>query len=345
MQESPQAKAAQDALRSEFAGKQKELQTQQQSLKSQGRRRCSAIGHDDGRPAHRGREATCATGNRELQQKVNEYQDDFNARQNEELSKLQKILVEEVQTVRPGAEVRPGARRWRDLRQPGARHHPAGAHGPAGAWRRRRARAPAPRRPPRQPSAPKAGAAAAKQHAEVAAARSHSHEHCTRRAGGTLRLRAVRRSGCARRPRGAAAVGRPRGAEFSGQPAPGLAAAAHACRGRGARAAQRGGLSGSGIDQPPTRTRCSPASPRCCIRRRRCGRASIRPRSSMPRAQVDASCEIGPYVRDRRRCRDRCALPDRPGLPDRAERAARRRLPPARRASRSSTACCSASGC
>ena len=34
MQESPQAKAAQDALRGEFAGKQKELQTQQQSLKS-----------------------------------------------------------------------------------------------------------------------------------------------------------------------------------------------------------------------------------------------------------------------------------------------------------------------
>ena len=34
MQESPQAKAAQDALRGEFAGKQKDLQTQQQSLKT-----------------------------------------------------------------------------------------------------------------------------------------------------------------------------------------------------------------------------------------------------------------------------------------------------------------------
>ncbi len=33
MQESPQAKAAQEALRGEFAGKQKELQTQQQALK------------------------------------------------------------------------------------------------------------------------------------------------------------------------------------------------------------------------------------------------------------------------------------------------------------------------
>src|SRR5580658_6578865 len=34
MQESPQAKAAQEALRGEFAGKQKELQTQQQALKT-----------------------------------------------------------------------------------------------------------------------------------------------------------------------------------------------------------------------------------------------------------------------------------------------------------------------
>jgi len=34
MQESPQAKAAQDALRGEFAGKQKELQTQQAALKA-----------------------------------------------------------------------------------------------------------------------------------------------------------------------------------------------------------------------------------------------------------------------------------------------------------------------
>ena len=40
--------------------------------------------------------------NRELQQKVQEYQDDFNARQNEELSKLQKALVEEVQTFAQG---------------------------------------------------------------------------------------------------------------------------------------------------------------------------------------------------------------------------------------------------
>ena len=97
MQESPQAKAAQDALRAEFAGKQKDLQTQQQSLKSKedSLQRDSATMSADQRTTA---ERELRDGNRELQLKVQQYQDDFNARQNEELSKLQKTLVEEVQT-------------------------------------------------------------------------------------------------------------------------------------------------------------------------------------------------------------------------------------------------------
>jgi outer membrane protein len=97
MQESPQAKAAQDALRAEFAGKQKDLQTQQQSLKNKedSLQRDSATMSSDQRTTA---ERELRDGNRELQLKVQQYQDDFNARQNEELSKLQKTLVEEVQT-------------------------------------------------------------------------------------------------------------------------------------------------------------------------------------------------------------------------------------------------------
>jgi outer membrane protein len=97
MQESPQAKAAQDALRAEFAGKQKDLQTQQQSLKTKedSLQRDSATMSSDQRTTA---ERELRDGNRELQLKVQQYQDDFNARQNEELSKLQKTLVEEVQT-------------------------------------------------------------------------------------------------------------------------------------------------------------------------------------------------------------------------------------------------------
>jgi outer membrane protein len=101
MQESPQAKAAQDALRAEFAGKQKDLQTQQQTLKTKedSLQKDSATMSADQRAAA---ERDLRDGNRELQLKVQQYQDDFNARQNEELSKLQKTLVEEVQNFAQG---------------------------------------------------------------------------------------------------------------------------------------------------------------------------------------------------------------------------------------------------
>jgi outer membrane protein len=101
MQESPQAKVAQDALRGEFAGKQKELQTQQAALKAKE----ESLQKDGATMTLEQRtkvEKDLRDGNRELQQKVQEYQDDFNARQNEELSKLQKSLVEEVQTYAQG---------------------------------------------------------------------------------------------------------------------------------------------------------------------------------------------------------------------------------------------------
>lgn len=101
MQESPQAKAAQDALRGEFAGKQKELQGQQAALKSKE----ESLQKDGATMTLEQRtkvEKDLRDGNRELQQKYQEYQDDFNARQNEELSKLQKALVEEVQSYAQG---------------------------------------------------------------------------------------------------------------------------------------------------------------------------------------------------------------------------------------------------
>jgi outer membrane protein len=96
MQESPQAKAAQEALRGEFAGKQKELQTQQAALKGKEealQKNAATMSVDQ----RNGTEKELRDGNRELQARVQEYQDDFNARQNQELSKLQKALVEEVQ--------------------------------------------------------------------------------------------------------------------------------------------------------------------------------------------------------------------------------------------------------
>jgi outer membrane protein len=97
MQESPQAKAAQDSLRGEFAPKQRELQTQQVQLKAKE----ASLEKDGATMTAEQRtqlERELRDGNREYSQRLQAYQDDVNARQNEELSKLQKTLVEEVQT-------------------------------------------------------------------------------------------------------------------------------------------------------------------------------------------------------------------------------------------------------
>jgi len=97
MQESPQAKAVQNQLRSEFAPKQQEIQGQQQQLKNkeaQLERDGPTMSPDQRAEAER----KLRDGQRQLSERVNEYQDDFNARQNAEMSKLSKILVDQVQS-------------------------------------------------------------------------------------------------------------------------------------------------------------------------------------------------------------------------------------------------------
>jgi outer membrane protein len=96
MQESPQGRAVQDALRTEFAAKQRELSNEQQELKTKE----AALERDGGTMSVDQRSAaeqSLRDGQRELTEKQNEYQDDMNARQNQELSKLQRTLVEAVQ--------------------------------------------------------------------------------------------------------------------------------------------------------------------------------------------------------------------------------------------------------
>jgi outer membrane protein len=96
MQESPQAKAVQDKLRTEFAGKQKELNDQQQQLKN----RQAQLERDQGTMSADQRtaaERVVQDDQRELQEKATEYQDDFNSRQNQEMSALSKVVVEQVQ--------------------------------------------------------------------------------------------------------------------------------------------------------------------------------------------------------------------------------------------------------
>ncbi|MGH8258271.1 MAG: OmpH family outer membrane protein [Steroidobacteraceae bacterium] len=97
LQQSPQAKTIQDALRAEFQPRQRELVTEQQSLKARADKfqRDAATMTDDQRDST---QKELRDTDRDLQTKQSELQDDFNSRKNEELSRLQHSLIETVQT-------------------------------------------------------------------------------------------------------------------------------------------------------------------------------------------------------------------------------------------------------
>jgi outer membrane protein len=97
MQESPQAKAALSGIQGEFAPRERELQTSQTQLKAKEERlQKDAATMSE---AQRGQaEKELRDGYRDLARKQQEVQDDFNARRNEEMTRLQRVLIEEVQT-------------------------------------------------------------------------------------------------------------------------------------------------------------------------------------------------------------------------------------------------------
>jgi outer membrane protein len=95
MEASPQAKTVVDAIRTEFTPRQRDLQNEQQSLKAKEERlqKDGATMTEDQRQRT---EKELRDSYRDLSRKQQEVQDDFNARRNEEMSRLQKILIEEV---------------------------------------------------------------------------------------------------------------------------------------------------------------------------------------------------------------------------------------------------------
>jgi outer membrane protein len=97
MQDAPQAKAATEALRLEFAPREKEIQTTGAALKAREERltKDAATMTEVQRAAA---EKELRDGYRELQRKTAEVQDDFNARRNEEMSRLNSTLLEAVQS-------------------------------------------------------------------------------------------------------------------------------------------------------------------------------------------------------------------------------------------------------
>jgi len=97
LQESPQAKAVQDSLRAEFAPKQRELAAQQAALKAKQdkyEKDASTMSADQRTKM----EKELRDGNRDYSQKLNDFQEDANTRQNEELSRLQNSIIAEVRS-------------------------------------------------------------------------------------------------------------------------------------------------------------------------------------------------------------------------------------------------------
>jgi outer membrane protein len=93
--ESQQAKTANDALTAEFAPRLKTIQTRQQTLKSQEDKlnKDAATMTDVQRSAA---EKDLRDGYRDLQMQQSAFQDDLNARKQDELEKIQRVVLEEV---------------------------------------------------------------------------------------------------------------------------------------------------------------------------------------------------------------------------------------------------------
>lgn len=96
LEEAPQAKAAMQALQDEFAPRQRAIVAQQKDLKAKDEKlqRDGAVMAENER---RNAEKELREGQREMQRKQNEYVEDLNLRRNEELGKLQRSLLQEVQ--------------------------------------------------------------------------------------------------------------------------------------------------------------------------------------------------------------------------------------------------------
>ena len=95
--ESPQGKAVMESMRAEFAPRERTLQAQGQAVKAKE----DKLQKDGATMSEeqRGRaEKELRDGARDFERAKGEFQDDMNARRNEELSRLQRTIVEEVRS-------------------------------------------------------------------------------------------------------------------------------------------------------------------------------------------------------------------------------------------------------
>ena len=97
IQESPQARAIQKALEEEFSPRQRELVAKQNEFKERQaklQKDLEVMGAEERRNA----ESAFRSDERDLGRRQNEFLEDFNVRRNEEIGKLQRELLKEVQS-------------------------------------------------------------------------------------------------------------------------------------------------------------------------------------------------------------------------------------------------------
>ena len=97
LEESPQARAAQQALEGEFMPRQRELASQQKALQEKAdklKREAAVMSEADRTKAER----EVREGEVNLSRRFNELQEDANLRRNEVFGKVQRALLQEVQT-------------------------------------------------------------------------------------------------------------------------------------------------------------------------------------------------------------------------------------------------------
>jgi outer membrane protein len=96
MEQAPQTKTAMDALQEEFAPRQREFaakQTEFEELQAKAQKDFAVMGETERSNAER----ELRDLQREVTRLQNEFREDLNLRQNEELGKLQRFLLKEVQ--------------------------------------------------------------------------------------------------------------------------------------------------------------------------------------------------------------------------------------------------------
>jgi len=96
MEQAPQTKSAMDALQDEFAPRQREFMAKQKAfedLQAKAQKDLAVMGETERRNA----EKELRDLQREVTRLQNEFREDLNLRQNEELGKLQRSLLKEVQ--------------------------------------------------------------------------------------------------------------------------------------------------------------------------------------------------------------------------------------------------------